>query len=341
MTGFVNRLKQKFSAKSLWLRVRDIHEKYYYYSRNIKRDYRWLTMFVVARFPLGRDFGAFFYRERYIFREKALRTIRSLTGEQITSSHKINHAENHLVEQELSLFKDIDSEVAIKSIEEQGYYLGLTLPESTIAELLDYAHNATLSIDGKKGLSFKYKDKDRAAVQYNRQILIGNYIDVNRECSAMQNLSSDPKLKEIATGYLGKESFLVRSQMGWRFIGDKQAYARKGEVGNPTVLFHYDIDDYRALKFFFYLTDVDSLSGFHRCVAGSHKKRSLAHYLLRSQSDREITNYYGEESIIGICGQAGFGFAEDPFCFHRGSPPVKAPRLMIQLEFALNDYGMW
>ena len=129
--------------------------------------------------------------------------------------------------------------------------------------------------------------------------------------------------------------------MGWCFTGKKEAYSQKGVIGDPLVLFHYDLDDYRALKFFFYLTDVDSLSGSHLCIAGSHKKRKLWHCISRCQSDKNIFNYYDSESIISVSGPAGFGFAEDPFCFHRGSPPVNSHRLMIQLEFALNDYGKW
>ena len=329
----------KSETKSLWFKVRDRWEKYFSYSQLVKRDYRWLIMFVAARFPWGRTLGSYFYRTRCLSKLKH----QSPIDKQVIDSRGVEHVQEQLSQfkQESSLFKDILPATVVRAIKDQGYYLGLILPDSTIAELLEYAHSADLYIDGNKDFSFKYKDKDLAAAQYKRQILIGNYLEVNTECLAMQNLSNDPKLREIAAGYLGKEPVLVRSQMGWTFIGDKQAYARKGELGNPTVLFHYDLDDYRALKFFFYLTDVDSFSGSHRCIAGSHRKRSIIHYFLRSQSDQEIANYYGQESMIEICGQTGFGFAEDPFCFHRGSPPAKAPRLMIQLEYALNDYGMW
>ncbi|NJK55677.1 MAG: hypothetical protein HC939_06615 [Pleurocapsa sp. SU_5_0] len=275
-------------------------------------------MFVIARLPWGRNLGEFFYRDRY------------LTQKQNYYGTKVS-----------SIFKDTDSEKAVKLIKQDGYYLGLQLSQPILKEVLEYAYTANISIDGKRGFEFKYSNKNQAAKQYNCQIITANYLAINSECLAMQKLSNDPKLREIATKYLGKEPVLVRSQMGWTFIGSKQAYAQKGETGIPTLRFHYDLDDYRALKFFFYLTDVDSLSGSHRCVAGSHKKRKLLHYLVRSQSDQKIADYYGLESVVNICGRAGFGFAEDPFCFHRGSPPTTAPRLMIQLEFALNDYGMW
>ncbi|MEL6927564.1 MAG: hypothetical protein AAFO95_02880 [Cyanobacteria bacterium J06600_6] len=331
----------KLEVKSIWFRVKSTCEKYSSYFQLVKRDYRWPIMFVVARFPVGRALGSFFYRDRALSSQKRSRRYQSEIEKKIIGSSDVDRAKNCLSKQESSLFKDLHTEAVVRSIKEQGYCLGLTLPDSIITELVKYAQNANLSVDGNKDFSFKYKDKNIAAAQYERQILIGNYLEVNAECSAMQNLSKDPKLREIAAEYLGKEPVLVRSQMGWTFVGDRQAYAQKGEIGSPTVSFHYDLDDYRALKFFFYLTDVDSFSGSHRCIAGSHKKRGMIHYFLRSQSDQKLADYYGQENMIEICGQTGFGFAEDPFCFHRGSPPSKAPRLMIQLEYALNDYGMW
>lgn len=275
-------------------------------------------MFIIARTPLGRRLGRFVCCDRHIVKDQ-------------------NHGSNR----DISIFPDLEPQIAVDSIEKDGHYLGLQLPEQVLKEILAYANTAKISIDGEQGFEFKYSDKNKATKRYKREILTGNYLAVNSECLAIQKLVNDPKLREIATKYLGKEPMLVRSQMSWTFIGSSQAYAQKGEIGSPTVLFHYDLDDYHTLKFFFYLTDVDSTSGSHRCVTGSHKKRKLLHYFLRSQSDQAIADYYGAESIVDICGRAGFGFAEDSFCFHRGSPPSTAPRLMIHLEFALNNYGMW
>jgi hypothetical protein len=311
-------LNRQLAYRFTYSKIRLKLKKYYQYFITVKGNYRWLLMFLIARLPLGRKLGEFLYRDLHL-------------------TQKQNYYEKKVS----SIFKNTDSEIAVKLIKKDGYYLGLQLSQSILKEILEYAYTANISIDGKRGFEFKYSDKNQAAKQYNCQIITANYLAINSECLAMQKLSNDPKLREIATKYLGKKSVLVRSQMGWTFIGSKQAYAQKGEMGTPTLRFHYDLDDYRALKFFFYLTDVDSLSGSHRCVAGSHKKRKLLHYLVRSQSDQKIADYYGLESIVNICGRAGFGFAEDPFCFHRGSPPITAPRLMIQLEFALNDYGMW
>ena len=319
----IGKLNRKLSIRALWYKNKAIFKKYYQYSKIVEGDYRWLLMFIVARFPLGRTIGTFFYRARSI----------SLTKTNYPKIYDVNNAS--------SIFNELDIDLAVKSIKKNGYYLGLQLPQNVIQEILEFAYSADIYVDGNPLLKFKYAEKKQAAQKYNLNILIGNYLDVNSKCSALKKLGTDSKLNAIAAKYLGNKPILVRSQLAWTFIGNKEDYSQKGEIGNPLILFHYDLDDYRALKFFFYLTDVDSFSGSHRCVAGSHNKRKLTHYVLRSQSDQEIVDYYGSDNIVDICGQAGFGFAEDPFCFHRGSPPVTSPRLMIQLEFALNDYGMW
>lgn len=272
-------------------------------------------MFLVSRFPLGRNLATALYRDR---------------------SLKINH-DHHAT----SMFQDLDINQAVVSIQENGYYSGLQLPQQQLQELLKYAYSADISVDRNPQLKFKFADKEKTEADHKQKILIADYLDASSQCLALKKLENDSKLRAIATKYLKKEPILVRSHMGWCFTGEKKDYLQKGVFGIPVVKFHYDLDDYRALKFFFYLTDVDSLSGSHLCVVGSHKNRKLLHYISRSQSDRNIVKYYTSKNVVSFCGQAGFGFAEDPFCFHRGSPPVTSPRLMIQLEFALNDYGKW
>lgn len=309
----VSKFKQKFVYRNFPLNIQAKFFKYYQWY--VKRDFRWLLMFVISRFTIGRNLATFCQRDR---------------------TCKIHDGNNAA-----SIFKDLDINQVVASINENGFSSGLQLPQKTLQEILEFAYSEEISVDDNPQLTFKLAEKKEAEVNYNQKILIGNYIDAYSKCIALKKLGDDANLIAIAAKYLGSDPILVRCQMGWCFTGEKEAYSQKGVIGDPLVLFHYDLDDYRALKFFFYLTDVDSLSGAHICIAGSHKKRKLLHCISRCQSDKDILNYYDSESIISISGPAGFGFAEDPFCFHRGSPPVNSHRLMIQLEFALNDYGKW
>jgi hypothetical protein len=99
--------------------------------------------------------------------------------------------------------------------------------------------------------------------------------------------------------------------------------------------------DYRALFFFFYLTDVDSTTGPHMVARGSHRRKKLRHRLslFVGRPDGEIIEYYGGDNVVTVTGPAGTGFAEDPFCFHRGTPPTSGDRLMLRVHFRISDYG--
>jgi hypothetical protein len=108
-------------------------------------------------------------------------------------------------------------------------------------------------------------------------------------------------------------------------------------------MFHYDLDDFKFIKFFFYLTDVDAGSGPHVAVRTSHLRRRVARFgdrlKVRRYSDDEVIGLYGRDQIVSITGPAGMGFAEDTICIHKGQTPVSRERLILQFQYALNDWG--
>jgi hypothetical protein len=105
--------------------------------------------------------------------------------------------------------------------------------------------------------------------------------------------------------------------------------------------FHYDIDGYRTLAFFFYLTDVTPSNGAHVYIRRSHVHKKMKHVISihKGHSDAEIERCYGRERQVVLCGPAGFGFAEDIFGFHRGLHPESGERLMLQVRYGPRDYG--
>jgi hypothetical protein len=109
-------------------------------------------------------------------------------------------------------------------------------------------------------------------------------------------------------------------------------------------LFHRDVDDFRFFKYFFYLTDVEPGEGAHVCVVASHREppvfRRGDRWNIRRYSDEEIARHYPAARIVEICGPSGTGFAENTMCVHKGRTPVSRPRLLLQLQYALFDYGV-
>jgi hypothetical protein len=125
--------------------------------------------------------------------------------------------------------------------------------------------------------------------------------------------------------------------MWWSFATDS-TLCQQIEDGQS---FHYDLDDYRAIAFFFYLSNVDLESGAHLCVLGSHRRKPIRFLLspFKSKSDEKIHTFYGTDHVATACGPAGSAFAEDLFCFHKGLHPTKTDRLLLQIRYRFQTYG--
>lgn len=246
-------------------------------------------------------------------------------------------------EDQPSLFKQLDVNHVVKILNQYGLYLNIYLPQTICDEIIDFAKNAIYFGDGNPNYCFLIADKEKVESKYAKKMRFG-YNFNSFLCPAIGRVENDPKLWAIAAKYLETNPVLVSSQIWWTFVIEEDNEPRQGAFR-----FHYDLEDYRSLKFMFYLTDVDFSSSYHVCVKGSHKKRKLKEQfsLMRDRDDREIIDYYGSE-IVNICGSVGLGFAEDPFCFHKATIPVGRERLILEVKFAANNYefepkkfGLW
>ncbi|BAY66022.1 hypothetical protein NIES22_61350 [Calothrix brevissima NIES-22] len=241
------------------------------------------------------------------------------------------------VSQSSTCFEDINVDVVVDSLKKDGFYLGMNLPEEIIQEIVLFAHSQPCYGYRQPHLGFYYHQKELAQSYYGTEFTLAGYFNTALHCPVINQLQSDPKLLAIAAQYLEHEPCHQGNQLWWSFAGESSEQHKR----KAFQMFHYDIDDYRFLKFFFYLTDVDVYGGPHICVRGSHKQKKISHLLLpKREKDEEIINYYGEKLLVSIYGKAGFGFAEDTFCFHKGTTPIKRDRLILQIEFGTTDYGM-
>jgi hypothetical protein len=237
----------------------------------------------------------------------------------------------------LSLVEDVDVDLVVRTMGRDGIFSGLRLCNDAIEELRAFSLNAICFGDGNPDFPFRYADKEAAELQHARTFRLGRLNQALSACPALRTLTSDAKLLQIARKYLGTEPVLVGARMWWSFPGPADALQQM-QAGQG---FHYDIDGYRALAFFFYLTDVGPSDGPHVYIRGSHVDKSLKHLFSvhRGRSDVDIDSYYGPDRHVTLCGPAGFGFAEDIFGFHRGSPSATGDRLLVQVRYGLRDYG--
>lgn len=237
-------------------------------------------------------------------------------------------------------FPSVDRHAFVRDLHMNGLAFGLELPSQVVSEIRSYADRADTYADRNPALGFKVSEHSKASALLGKPILLGQYFNTRADCTAIERLASDPALLWIAATYLKSLPTFVGTNLWWTF----PVKASDEDRNKHAHLFHRDVDDFRFFKYFFYLTDVKEGEGAHVCVVASNRNPPITRrgdrWNIRRYSDQEVQDYYPPEQIKEICGKAGVGFAEDTLCIHKGSTPKSEPRLLLQIQFALFNYGV-
>ena len=237
-----------------------------------------------------------------------------------------------------TLFEQLDSTLAVQTLQQEGVYLGLNLPHSFLVELQQYLSTQNCYAGGKTNLGFKIAEKKQLDLHFPQPFYVARYFNISTTCPQIIRLANDPKLHEIADSYIGKQAKYTGSSLFWTFPIEGESVDLEQQMFQ---YFHYDIDDFAGVRFCFYLTDVSLDDGPHVCVRGSHITKRLNYifnFLSRIQTQEELAKTYAVEQFLTIADAAGSGFIEDTFCFHKGNPPKTKPRLFLQLHFATQSH---
>ncbi len=238
-----------------------------------------------------------------------------------------------------SFFANLDINEVLSTLRTDGFFRTLKLPEYLLNEIVDFTTLNDCYAGGKPEYGFKISEKKELEGLCGKPFYMADYFNVSQSCSAISKIVSDPVIQAITKLYIGEKARYTGCSLTWIFPTTGVPYDANRQ---ESCTFHYDVDDFVSLRFFFYLTRVDAGNGPHVCALGSHRKKKLRHVLnfwSRKHSDQEITQFYGSHRIIEIHGEPGSGFIEDTFCFHKGTVPTKDPRLMLMLHFASHNYN--
>lgn len=237
-------------------------------------------------------------------------------------------------------FTGVDPVRVSRELERDGAAFGLKLPDHVVEKILKFTVDTHCYADRNVDKGFLVADRMAAEKQLGKNILVAQYFNTLSECPEVAKLISDPVLNQIAGLYLKSKPTFVGANLWWTFPVD----ATDEDRSRHAHVFHRDVDDFRFFKFFFYLTDVKQGDGAHVCVLGSQGKAPAKSFLdrwnIRRYSDEEVSETYPDSSIVEVFGNAGEGFAEDTWCLHKGMTPTNSPRLLLQFQFALFDYGV-
>ena len=144
-------------------------------------------------------------------------------------------------------------------------------------------------------------------------------------CPGLMEAVNAPEILGVASRYLGCKPTISSLGVRWSFPPEGG--------GETTQCFHRDLDDWRSLKLFVYLTDVDAEGGPHVYAAGSHLTAAGLRAQLYAQP--MVERRFGTENLWTMTGPRGTTFMADVHGIHRGVPPRHKPRLILQAQYSL------
>lgn len=234
-----------------------------------------------------------------------------------------------------SMFGNVDPNQAADELRKKGIFVGLNLPGAIRDAIAKFGRETPCFGNFDRNAEFLAGYHEAAESKFNRPIISGHHFERALDCEAVVAVQKDPLLLAIAQRYLGAQAQICTTRTWWTF---PTKAASDADLSKASFKFHFDLDDWRMLKFFFYLTDVDSNSGPHVYVQGSHNSRRIRHQLtlVVGHPSEDVLSFYGNDQAITLTGDAGTGFVEDPFGFHMGTLAKRSPRLMMEIGFGVS-----
>jgi hypothetical protein len=233
----------------------------------------------------------------------------------------------------VSLFPGVSPQQCAQELAEKGVSFGFQLPPSLVAEVRDFAEQAPMTEPGFEA-PFRVSDVHDGWLGDSRPVMRG-LVQQPSACPAVERVAQDPVLLEIVRHYLNYWPTQVTRNLVWTFPSPLPE-AQQKEIYNP-LSYHYDVGGYNFMSAYFYITDTDAQSGAHVMIERSHDRKPL-HTLFSPRSGRQpdalVLEYYGPEHELIIEGPAGFGFVQDPSCFHKLLPPRHGKRLLLHIRYA-------
>lgn len=217
--------------------------------------------------------------------------------------------------------KEIKNDEARLSFREEGLLVNPIKIKKEIIEnikmslLESQCHDPENAQEGYFLISDRPKNIKRAYYKCEDLALIPEVMDI----------ANNPLILAFVSNYFGALPRIDSIYAWWSFPSESPALTQS---------FHRDIDTIHALKFFIYLTDVDSDAGPHIYVKSSMNS-NITTSKDKSHSDNDIESKYHSKNIINITGSAGHNFLADTFSFHKGLTPTTKPRLLLQIYYSL------
>jgi len=227
-------------------------------------------------------------------------------------------------------FSEINIVRVTNNLNRDGIFEKFKVNSDDLELILNYCRNKKFNFNRDPNRQVNFSERFDF-----RDLYIMNIMNPHKECEAIDKIFRNKKLVEIVKNYLGVYPKLDSTQIFWS-IPYYDKFGKPKEPPNKEFGFHYDIDGFKFLKFFIYLTDVtDQNCGQHSFIIKKNEK-TFKEKIFRRIDDRFAFEQYNSR-IKNIFGNKGTAFLEDTSYYHKGNFPLKE-RGMLAFTYNLSTW---
>ena len=154
-------------------------------------------------------------------------------------------------------------------------------------------------------------------------------------CAPLLRLANDPLILNAVSQALGARPTIATFQAWWT-LGENNA---DGAQTHYDDIYHRDVDDWRFIKLFVYLTDTTRPRGAHCFIRKSHVSPQLTRR--GAISDSEVAAAFPQDDVLTIEGDAGTVFLENTWGVHRQLLATEGRRLVFSVLYSLCPLVPW
>lgn len=220
----------------------------------------------------------------------------------------------------------------------------LTFDETKINDIINYFKNIPVFAGHVPAQSDRVR---RFLNNGARNYSFGSYeIEDTIQCPHLLDLALSPEILSLVEGYLGCTPTIYSINAWWSFPGFMPRVSQD---------FHRDVDDFKFLALFVYLTDVQGghHGGQHQFITYTQNEDQVVEFL---NGDKELAselfipklkdNGYNQahlyekhfkDQIKDVTGKAGSIFLADTYALHKGVPPMSNARLVCWIRYGLRE----
>ena len=238
---------------------------------------------------------------------------------------------NNEIKTSPTIFKKLNHSKAIQNLKEHGIFDELFLPEKETNQILEFCKITKFNFNRDENYKINFSERLN-----QKNLYIMNINNPHLNCETINKITHDQQIILLIKDYFGINPLIDSTQIFWSI----PCFDNNGNIIKPPnneFGYHYDIDGFKFLKLFFYLTDVNNdKDGSHVFIKKNKQNKQFIKSIHRRVSDDFVEQNYSDR-IFKVIGKKGKGFLEDTSNYHKGNFPYNE-RGILSIVYNISNW---